>query len=138
MVNRLIDSEVNKTLFSEMGWQRQQAYGEGKTGLRKKRTKFGTSCNLPILERVKCELTAAGSATAQTIIYVVKDGKELLLGLKYGEALGIILIQAEGENVKKLNTLTMGNKHENSKKEMDADENYRGIRKGIQGIRKGF
>ena len=70
MVNRLIDSEVNKTLFSEMGWQRQQAYGEGKTGLRKKRTKFGTSCNLPILERVKCELTAAGSATAQTIIYV--------------------------------------------------------------------
>ena len=41
-----------------------------------------------------------------TIVYVVKGAKELLLGLKDGEGLGIIKIQPSGEQVRRMDMFT--------------------------------
>ena len=140
MIKLLVDSGVNKTSLSEKDWRTIQSYGGLKTRLRKIRTKFvpfGTSYSLPILGRVKCELTAKGGASMQTIIYVVKEAKESLLGLNDGEALGIIKIQPEGEIVKKLHVLTRSETQGNSNTEgKDEDlehliEEYKDIFKGL-------
>ena len=54
----------------------------------------------------KCILKAGAGAEVTTIVYVVKGAKDSLLGLRDGEALGIIKIQLEGEPVRRLDMFT--------------------------------
>ena len=49
-----------------------------------------------MLGRARCILKAQAGATITTMVYVVRGAKESLLGLKDGEALGIIKIQPDG------------------------------------------
>ena len=61
---------------------------------------YGPSQDLVVLGRSQCTLTAGAGAEVKTCVYVVKGAKESLLGLRDGEALGIIKIKPEGEAVK--------------------------------------
>ena len=67
---------------------------------------YGTNQHLEVLGRSKCTMTARAGAKVDTIVYVVRGAKESLLGLKDGEALGIINIQPEGEPVRRLDMFT--------------------------------
>ena len=108
-IQLLIDSGVHKTLLSEEHWSLVKASPNTRPPKLKKNkvrfVPFGTKQNLPILGRTKCTLQAKGGACTTTIVYVVKGAKESLLGLRDGEALGIIKIQPEGETVRQLDTV---------------------------------
>ena len=93
----LVDSGVHKTLLSEDDWMKIKM--EQRLKLKKNRTKFtpfGTNINLIIMGRTKCELETENGQKTKTIIYVVKDQKQSLLGLKDGEDLEIIKINCQG------------------------------------------
>ena len=108
-VKLLIDSGVNKTLLSEADWAKiKSKKGNPKLKLKKNKTNFtpfGTNIRLPIRGRTKCQLTAACGAQINTIVYVVAGEEQSLLGLKDGEALGIININSDGQfTVRQLST----------------------------------
>ena len=109
-VNFLIDSGVYRTLLTEEQWLKVQAVkGNRKPRLKKNMVRlvpYGTSEGLTVLGRSRCTLKAGAGATVDTMVYVVKGAKESLLGLKDGEALGIIKIKPEGETVRKLDMFT--------------------------------
>ena len=109
-VEFLIDSGVYRTLLTEEQWQRvQAAKNHRRPTLKRNRVKlvpYGTSQGLTVLGRSKCMLTAKAGAKVETIVYVVRGAKESLLGLRDGEALGIIRIQPEGEIVRRLDMFT--------------------------------
>ena len=101
-VKLLIDSGVHKTLLSEADWKvvGKQRNGVGKVKLKINRTKFrpfGTNFTLPIIGRSKCRIMAQCGQVVNTMVYVVAGETESLLGLKDGEALGIIQIKPEGQ-----------------------------------------
>ena len=106
----LIDSGVYRTLLSEEQWRQVRADKDNrKPKLKRNRVKlvpYGTSQNLEVMGRSKCTMIAEAGAQVDTIVYVVKGAKESLLGLKDGEALGIIKIQPEGEQVRRLDMFT--------------------------------
>ena len=106
----LIDSGVYRTLLSEEQWRQVQAdKNNRKPKLKRNRVKlvpYGTSQNLEVMGRSKCTMIAEAGAKVDTIVYVVKGAKESLLGLKDGEALGIIKIRPEGEQVRRLDMFT--------------------------------
>ena len=93
-VKLLIDSGVNNTLLSEADWAKiKSKKGNPNLKLKKNKTNFtlfGTNIRLPIRGRTKCQFTAACGAQINTIAYVVEGEEQSLLGLKDGEALGII------------------------------------------------
>jgi len=94
-VTTIIDSGVNKTLLSETAWSSiKQQPGHPKIKLKRNRTKFTPSVtNFElILGRTKCQLKAPGGKGISTIVYVVEEETQPLLGLKDTEALGIIEI----------------------------------------------
>jgi len=95
MVTTIIDSGVNKTLLSETAWSSiKQQPGHPKIKLKRNRTKFTPSVTnfKLILGRTKCQLKAPGGTGISTIVYVVEEETQPLLGLKDTEALGIIEI----------------------------------------------
>ena len=99
-VELLVDSGVNKTLLSERDWQKL-ATGESKVDIKRCKvncTPYGTKINLPMLGRTKAILKARSGATLRTMVYVVQGQKQSLLGLKDGQALGIIEINPEGKS----------------------------------------
>ena len=99
-VELLVDSGVHKTLLSERDWQKL-AKGDRKAKIKRCKvnfTPYGTKINLPMLGRTKAILQARSGATLRTIVYVVKGQKQSLLGLKDGQALGIIEINPEGKS----------------------------------------
>ena len=102
-VKLLIDSGVHKTLLSEEQWRQVQMDRRGsRPKLLKNKVRlvpYGTDKSLEVLGRAICTLTAAAGARVETVVYVLKNVKESLLGLKDGEDLGIIKIQPEGEQV---------------------------------------
>ena len=106
----LIDSGVYRTLLSEEQWQLVQAdKNNRRPKLKKNKVRlvpYGTNQHLEVLGRSKCTMTAGAGAKVDTIVYVVRGAKESLLGLKDGEALGIINIQPEGEPVRRLDMFT--------------------------------
>ena len=90
-VQLLIDSGVYKTLLSEKDWKlvAKKDSGTGKMRLKINRTKFqpfGTNLYLPILGCTKCRIKSMSVQEVFTIVYVVKDATESLLGLKDAEA----------------------------------------------------
>ena len=92
MVQLLVDSVVYKTLLSEKDWK----------GVKINRTKFrpfGTNYSLPILGRTKCRLKAICGQEVRTLVYVVAGETESLLGLKDAQALGIVTINLEGQQI---------------------------------------
>ena len=99
-IELLIDSGVSKTLLSEADWKKIKALkGNPKLKLKKNKTNFtpfGTNMKLPIRSRTKCMLTATCGTHINPIVYVVGEEEQSLLGLKDGEALGIINIKPEG------------------------------------------
>jgi hypothetical protein len=112
----LIDSGVHKTLLREEDWKRVSAVkGERPPKLKKNKIKFvpfGTKINLPILGRTRCRIRAVNGAKVKTMVYVVEGQKQSLLGLKDGEALGIINIQPKGASKEKVNQLSSLKKKE--------------------------
>ena len=99
-VELCVDSRVYRTLLTEEQWQKVRSL----SGNRKPRLKanqirlvpYGTSQGLTVLGSARCILKAQTGATITTMVYVVRGAKESLLGLKDGEALGIIKIQPDG------------------------------------------
>ena len=115
-VELLINSGVNKTLLSEKDWKKVKAVrGERPPKLKKNAIKFvpfGTKINLPILGRTRCKLRAVNGASVKTLVYVVEGQKQSLMGLKDGEALGIIKIDPKGASEDKVNHLDAMKKEE--------------------------
>ena len=122
----LIDSGVHKTLISEKDWKqisRRNADGY-QIKLKINKTKFrpyGTNMSLPILGRTKCRMTAENGQEVFTIVYVVRGETESLLGLKDGEALGIINIDPKGKKPEVIRQLDEGKLPE-LKKVSEADK----------------
>ena len=95
----LVDSGVHKTLISEADWKVMKKKNKS-LRIKKCRVKFTpyqTKEGLQMLGRTKAILRAAGGATVNTIVYVVRGSGQSLLGLKDGENLGIIEINPEGK-----------------------------------------
>ena len=61
--------------------------------------------SLPILGRTKCRMTAENGQQVLTIVYVARGETESLLGLKDGEALGIISLDPKGRTPEVLRQL---------------------------------
>ena len=103
-VQLLIDSGVYRTLLSEEHWlQVKASKTTSKPKLKRNKVRFvpyGTSQTLEVMGRTKCILKAGAGAEVTTVAYVVKGAKESLLGLKDGEALGIIKIQPAGPSTR--------------------------------------
>ena len=99
----IIDTGVNKTLLSEEEWRRVQAkVGHRNPKLKRNRVKFvpfGTNKKLECLGRSKCELKAEAGAAIKTLVYVMKDAKESLLGLHDARRLGIVTVKPTGKAV---------------------------------------
>ena len=106
----LIDSGVHKTLICQADWLKvKQLPGQSSIKLKMCRTKFrpfGTNYHLPILGRTKCMMSSSAGAQISTIVYVVKDEKQSLLGLSDGERLGIIKINREGAQAEVVRQMT--------------------------------
>jgi hypothetical protein len=95
----LVDGGVHKTLISEANWKVMKKKNKS-LRIKKCRVKFTpyqTKEGLQMLGRTKAILRAAGGATVNTIVYVVRGRGQSLLGLKDGENLGIIEINPEGK-----------------------------------------
>ena len=94
-VSFLVDSGVHKTLLSEEDWMRVR----NNFKLKKNKTKFipfGTQTRLPMMGKSKCVLKTKSGKMRRTVVYVVKGNSPSLLGLREGEALGVINITVEG------------------------------------------
>ena len=97
-VQWLADSGVGRTLLAEADWDRLKK--ENPTARLKRNkinfTPYGTNHKLPVKGRAKVVLTNMKGRKVKTIVYVVEDQTESLLGKKDGQALGIIRITPEG------------------------------------------
>ena len=106
-VEFLIDTGVYRTLLTEEHWKQLQPEVRDRTSmLRESKVRlvpYGTSGTLKLLGRFRCQLKAKAGAQITTTAYVIKGAKESLLGLRDGEALGIMKIQPEGKTVRQLN-----------------------------------
>ena len=94
-----IDSGVTKTLLAEEDWEKLKTKN-GSIKLKKNRIKFkpyGTNIVLPVIGRAKVVLQCQAGAEVKTMVYVVRDQKESLLGRRDGQKLGIIMIKPEGK-----------------------------------------
>ena len=104
----LVDSGVHKTLLSEADWAVMQSQDK-MLRIKKCRVKFTpyqTEEGLPMIGRTKAVLKAKGGASVDTIVYVVRGSNQSLLGLKDGQALGIISIMPEGtQQVRQLSSV---------------------------------
>ena len=61
---------------------------------------YGTDKSLELLGESRCQITAEAGAETTTTINVIRGVQESLLGLKDGEALGILKINPGGDAVK--------------------------------------
>jgi hypothetical protein len=97
-VNWLADSGVSRTLLAEADWNRIKQ--ENPTARLKRNkvhfTPYGTNIKLPVKGRAKVVLTNVKGRTVTSMVYVVEEQTESLLGKKDGQALGIIQITPEG------------------------------------------
>ena len=97
-VNWLADSGVSSTLLAEVDWNRIKQ--ENPTARLKRNkvnfTPYGTKIKLPVKGRPKVVLTNVKGRTVTSLVYVVEERTESLLGKKDGQALRIIQITPEG------------------------------------------
>ena len=94
-----VDSGVSKTLLAEEDWEKLKSKNSS-IKLKKNRIKFkpyGTNIVLPVIGRAKVVLQCQAGAQVKTMVYVVRDQKESLLGRRDGQKLGIISIKPEGK-----------------------------------------
>ena len=109
-VEFLIDMGVYRTLFTEGHWKKLQPEARSRTSALKeskiKLVPYGTSRTLELLGRFRCQLKARAGAEITMTAYVIRGAKESLLGLRDGEALGIMKIQPEGDTIRQLNMIT--------------------------------
>ena len=91
----LTDTGVKKTILNWRDWRSLKEVCELKdTRLRFR--PYGTKEQLPIQGRARVTMTAEAGAEIQTYVYVNKSEEESLLGQKDAEALGVVVIKAEG------------------------------------------
>ena len=60
---------------------------------------YGTEESLEVLGECECQMTAEAGAETTTMIYIVRGMQESLLGLRDGEALGMLKINIGGDIV---------------------------------------
>ena len=106
-VKWLADSGVRKTLMAEEDWRKMAATNPKAKLVRNKIrfTPYGTKVNLEVIGKAKVVLKNSKGKTIKTMVYVMANQSESLLGNKDGTALGIIQITPEGtapEEVRKV------------------------------------
>ena len=94
----LADSWVRRTLLAETDWNRLKKKNPS-TRLKSNNIKFtpyGTNVKLPVKGRAKVVFTNARGRKVTSMVYVVGEQTESLLGKKDGQSLGIIQITPRG------------------------------------------
>ena len=97
-ISLLVDSGVTKTLICEDDWK-NMTRSDPKLKPKHCKVKFkpyGTDIGLEMIGRTKAYLTASSGAKISTIVYIVRGGKQSLLGLRDAQELGILQINIEG------------------------------------------
>ena len=93
------DSGVSKSLLREEEWEKMK---NKNSSLKLKKNKinfrpYGTKIILPVIGRAKVVLQCQSGAKVKSMVYVVKNQRESLLGRRDGQKLGIIQIIPEGK-----------------------------------------
>ena len=110
----LTDTGVKKTILNWNDWKCLRKVCE----LKETRLRFrpyGTKGWLPIQGRARVTRTAGARAKIQTEVYINKSEEESLLGQRDAEALGIVVIRAEGAT----NAVTVNRVLQNKKADLD-------------------
>ena len=121
-VNFTVDSGATRTILTEEDWEQTKKTLKQKT-LKLKKTKkkfrpFGVKQSLQCLGKVKLNLETESKSSTLSNIFVVKNAKESLLGIREAERLGVLQINPKGSCIEKARTI-----HEMEKKDNNVEAN---------------
>ena len=133
-ISPVIDTGVNKTLICEKDWKKMV---KADPLLKAKRcrvkfTPYGTEVDLPMIGRTKAVLSNGIGGKISTIVYIVRDSSQSLLGRFDAEDLGIVQINPLGSNTVGVGKL----RQEGAVKEVQKDDAR--VQEDMDGITKGF
>ena len=100
----VVDTGATKVILTEKDWETVKRKHK-KLKLKKTTTKFrpyGVKDKLNCIGKAKLKLQSKSGSQTRSQIFVVKNARESLLGLKEAERLGIVKVNPDGESVRSI------------------------------------